>query len=117
MFYRVLSLLALALLFGCHTACKSFSYSGGDGATLDRAVMIDGARDMSDVIRSEDHWIRLRFRDGNVQRRDLASDPLTSDRHNPCDRVVFRTADGETRAVYFQYPFACVPGQSPGTNK
>jgi hypothetical protein len=117
MFGRLLSLLALVLLFGCRTACKNFGYSGGDGQTVDRAVMIDGARDMNDVTRAEEHWIRLRFRGAIIQRQYLAIDPLTSGRLSPCDRVEFRTTDGETRVVYFQYPFACVPGQPRGTNK
>ena len=117
MFCRVLSLVAVALLFGCRTAHESLEYSGGNGTTVDQAVMIDDALNMSDVIRAEDHWVRLHFRDGIVQRRDLASDPLTGDRVNPCERVEFRTTDGETRVIYFQYPFACVPGQIPAGNK
>jgi hypothetical protein len=111
--FRLLTLLAVTLLFGCRTAPDTFRYSGGDGATVDRAVMIDSASTMSDVLRAEDHWIRRHFGAAVIQQRVLASDPLTSNRPNPCDCVEFTTTDGKTRTVYFEYPYTCVPVAMP----
>ncbi|MET1161493.1 MAG: hypothetical protein ABWY48_03055 [Pseudoxanthomonas sp.] len=56
-------------------ALPGIRYSGGDGLTLKKAVVIAGARNVSDGIAAEEQWIRIHYPGATVESRGRVTGP------------------------------------------
>jgi hypothetical protein len=106
--------LALALLLGCRTERQDVSFSGGDGASSETAIIINGMGNESGIRRAEEIWIQRKTRGAVVQRRNVVVDPKTGTVY---DEVEIAKPDGKTTTVLFANPFAKMPPQIPAGNK
>lgn len=70
-------------------------YGGGDGSSLAKAVVIQGARGEADGVQSEYDWIAM-----NLPGWRPASQALLSDNKKTYDALTLRKG-GESRIVYF----------------
>jgi len=97
------------LLIGCQTTGGTssagsipsggptrISYEGGDGSSTAQAVIIKGARNESDGVRSEYSWIQQHFPGSRP-----AQQGLINSNGRAYDSVTFTLANGERRTVFF----------------
>lgn len=57
------------------TAASSIRYSGGDGLTLKKAVVIAGASSVSEGLAAEQEWIRIHYPDAVVESKGRVVGP------------------------------------------
>jgi hypothetical protein len=56
-------------------AAASIRYSGGDGLTLKKAVVIAGAGNIGEGLAAEQEWIRIHYPDATVESRGRVVGP------------------------------------------
>ena len=72
------------------------TYSGGDGSSIEQAVVIRGVRNTEAGLAAETAWMRQRYPGANKTMQELAD----VGRKN-YDVIGFTTAEGQTKSVYF----------------
>ena len=75
---------------------EHITYSGGDGATCEHAVVIQHARNTTEGIRAENVWIAWKHPGGRK-----SGQSLVFDHDRPHDVIRFVTSDGEEATVCF----------------
>ena len=58
-----------------NAAAASIRYSGGDGLTLKKAVVIAGAGNISEGMAAEQEWIRIHYPDATVESKGRVVGP------------------------------------------
>jgi hypothetical protein len=58
-----------------NAAAVAVRYSGGDGLTLKKAVVIAGASSVSEGLAAEQEWIRIHYPDATVESRGRVVGP------------------------------------------
>ena len=87
----------LAGVAGCGRA-ERLSFSGGDGASYEQAVVIRGAMSIDHARTAEKAWLQKRY---PSLRAIIPGPTILLDQ---CyDTVAFVTADGQTNRVHFKY--------------
>lgn len=86
----------LILCSACQSPFGSVNYGGGDGASPQAAVVIQGARDESAGIRAEYEWIARNYPGARKKTQRLGNF-----RGRPQDIIVITTAAGEEKTLYF----------------
>lgn len=76
-------------------AAASVRYSGGDGLTLKKAVVIAGARNVSEGVAAEQEWIRIHYPDAVVESKGRIVGPPHY------DVVTLRLASGSRVDLHF----------------
>ena len=71
-------------------------FQGGDGSSIERAVLIKNAKGEEDGVAAESHWVRTVH--PGWRKGDQA---LLSDKGRSYDRIEYRTPNGETKTLYF----------------
>ena len=91
------SLLAVSGLFLCGPlqAAGLVTYAGGDGSTMEKAVVIKGADEMTGV-NAEYTYLTRRFPGYKMRQQGVSS----KDKHS-YDTLEFTTAKGEKKTIYF----------------
>ena len=88
------------LLVGCQSTrlCTShnLAFGGGDGSSCQQAVVISDAKFREAGELAERLWLQQQYPGYHAERQSSLD---ASSRHY--DRIEFATAEGETRAVYF----------------
>lgn len=91
---KTLCLAFLAIvLAGCRTA--QLSYSGGDGSSLEHAIIIAGARDAISGVEAEGTWLEQRYPGFHQKQQSLLS---SSGKYY--DEIKITTREGH-KTVYF----------------
>ena len=57
------------------SAASAIGYSGGDGLTLKKAIVISGASSVSEGLAAEQEWIRIHYPDATVESRGRVVGP------------------------------------------
>ena len=73
-FVLVFCLLLLSAAHPCPalaqgSAAPTIRYSGGDGLTLKKAIVVTGASSVSEGLAAEQEWIRIHYPDATVESR------------------------------------------------
>ena len=76
-------------------AAPPISYAGGDGSTMEKAVVIKGGDEMSGV-QAEDVYLDRHF-PGNKQ----TAQGLYNEKNRSYDRIDFTTSKGEKKSIFF----------------
>jgi hypothetical protein len=71
-------------------------YSGGNGKTLDRAVVISGANNLPALLEAERYWINDHY--DNVEFRGRMEQPLQGSVYD----AVYFSAEGRPHQIFFQ---------------
>ncbi len=77
-------------------AGKAISYSGGDGATMESAVVIEGASNTSAGITAERKWVTEKYPGFKKVRQSLLRNEGKS-----YDLIEIETAEGKAVSIYF----------------
>jgi hypothetical protein len=78
------------------TVVKAVSYSGGDGATMESAVVIEGANNSSAGIAAERKWVTEKYPGFKKVQQSLLHKEGKS-----YDLIEIETADGKSKSIYF----------------
>ena len=71
-------------------------FAGGDGSSIEQAVLIRNAKGEEEGVAAESHWVRTVH--PGWRKGDQA---LLSDKGRSYDRIEYRTPKGETKTLYF----------------
>ncbi len=87
------------------TAMPGVSYSGGDGSSIEKAVIIEGSGSESDSARAEEVWTwnHNLFYDQNLIPPKRASEERGSNRY---DAFTIQTKGGHSKTIYFDITHA-----------
>lgn len=77
------------------TQIEGVSYSGGDGSSIENAVIIEASKE-SVGIRAEYNWIKKNHPDWQLQLQSLMSA-----NGKMYDKMLYKTPQGQTSTVYF----------------
>lgn len=75
---------------------SKITYGGGDGTSVEKAVVIHGAPNSASGVRAESLWVRRHHPRWRKTRQSLVRGE-----GKLYDRIDYKTASGETRALYF----------------
>ena len=78
------------------TKAGGFTYTGGDGSTIDQAVVIKGATDEETGVKAEYTWLRQKYPGYHRGGQSLMG---KQGRHY--DKIEFTTVDGHSLSTYF----------------
>ena len=114
---HAVTVLALLLLFGCvsqqpvkspdslsnnspnnsrNAAFRGITYKGGDGSSIEKAVIILGAPNSIVGVSAESAWIRKNHPGWRKKRQSLMGN---KDKNYDC--IEYTTPDGKTKTIYF----------------
>lgn len=102
--YFIAISVATLMLLGCAEApteqsisnnASQAEFSGGDGSSIQNAVIIDGPRDLS-ATQAEHTWLRE-----HVTRYKLSEQRLIQDRGHIYDEFIVVLPDGKKRSYFF----------------
>jgi hypothetical protein len=90
--------IAMALLCAGNLAfaTPTISYAGGDGSSMEKAIIIQGADDDEDGVEAEYEYLHAHY--PGYKRGDQSVEHSNGHSY---DILEFTTADGQTKKVYF----------------
>jgi len=91
------AILLMVLLLGCEAhKTEPFTFAGGDGSSVEKAIIISGASDETSGIRAEHVWFSKQYPGWKLS---LQSSPSTNG--HVYDKMDIVASDGASHSIYF----------------